>query len=167
MLSMILNLAALMAAAAAAAAAIFTLMQAQSAKATLQTQLYLAFSTRYSDPKVGESLALLVDYYKQYPDDFADRWWQAFLEKEEVALKLEQARRIISIYFVDIGRLYEIKQIDKRMCYFLIGHFGLDVYYNICQPMWLKMYPHEFTDYAALLKTVRPSYGKQKTFNPG
>lgn len=166
MLANILNIAALVAALAAAAAAIFTLMQARSAKATLQTQLFLAFGTRYSDPKMGEALTLLINYYKQHRDDFTDRWWQDFIQNKEEALKIEQARRLISTYFIDIARLYESKQINKRFCYLLLGHFGLDVYYNICRPMWLKLYAHEYTDYAAILKTVRPSYGKQKAFNP-
>jgi hypothetical protein len=165
MISIILNLAALVAAVAAAAAAIFTFMQARSAKSSLQAQVFLAFSDRYRDAKISEAITLLLDWYKQHPDDFAELWYRNFIKNEQEALKLEQARRMIGRFFSDIGRLYESGQISKKSAYSLLGHFGLDVYYNICYPMYKKLYGDNYPDYTMLLKNIRPRYSKNDKFH--
>jgi hypothetical protein len=166
MLSPVLNFAGLIAAIAAAAAALFTFMQARSARAALQTQLFLSFSSRYSDPEMGKALMLLINWYKANPETFADIWFEGFLRQEEGALRLEQARRMVSIFFVDVARLYESKQINRQIAYHLLAYSGLDVYYNVCHPMWKKLHAERYGDYAEVLKQLRPGFTISGSFDP-
>ncbi len=166
MLSPVLNFAGLIAAIAAAAAALFTFMQARSARAALQTQLFLSFSSRYSDPRMGEALMLLINWYKADPENFAEVWFEGFLRQDGEALRLEQARRMVSIFFVDVARLYESRQINRKIAYHLLAYSGLDVYYNVCHPMWKKLHAERYGDYAELLKRIRPAFTINGTFDP-
>jgi hypothetical protein len=145
------------AAIAAAAAAVFTYMQARNTRQTLAAQLMLTFSERYSAPEMSNALRLLLQWQKENPSDFAEKWYLSFQNKDQYAIQLDDARRIISIYFIDIYLLHKHGQIRRHMAFNLLERFGLDVY-NICHPMYKKLYPENYPDYAGLLKSVRPSY---------
>jgi hypothetical protein len=160
-LSVLTSVSTAIAAVAAAAAALFTYMYARSADATLQSQLFLAFSDRYSAPAMSEAIMRLMKWRDAHPDDFAQVWFEKYRAGDEEGLELEKARRALNRYFVDVARLYESRQVDRKLAYVLLGHFGLDVYYEICHPMWKKVYPSGYRDYADLLKSVRPRYGEQ------
>ncbi len=166
MLPAVLNFAGPMAAIAAAAAALFTFMQARASRAALQTQLFLSFSNRYSDPRMGEALMLLINWHKAGPENFADVWFEGFVRQDEEALRLEQARRMVSIFFADVARLYESRQINRRIAYHLLAYSGLDVYYNICHPMWKKLHAERYGDYAEVLKRIRPGFTISGSFDP-
>ena len=158
-LAMLSSLSTAIAALAAAVAALFTYMYTRSANATLRSQLFLAFSDRYSEPAMSDAIIKLMKWREEHPTDFADVWFAKYQAGDEEALQLERARRALNRYFVDIARLYESKQVDKKLAYVLLGHFGLDVYYEVCHPMWRKVYPSGYRDYTGLLKTIRPRYG--------
>jgi hypothetical protein len=158
-LSVLSSLSTAIAALAAAAAALFTYMYTRSADATLRSQLFLAFSDRYSEPAMSEAIIKLMKWRQAHPTDFAEVWFARYQAGDDEALELEKARRALNRYFVDIGRLYESKQVDEKLAYVLLGHFGLDVYYEVCHPMWKKVYPAGYRDYTSLLKTIRPHYG--------
>ena len=167
MFSDLMNFAALIAALAAAAAAIFTLMQARSARHSVETQLFIAFSDRYSDPKMSESLRHLINWYKLNPIGFAEKWHRSFIENDETAVKLDDARRIVSICFVDIALLYKNGQTNKRLANALAERFGLDVFYEICDTMYEQLYTNnQYTDYKFILKDIRRSYAVDGVFQP-
>jgi hypothetical protein len=158
-LTVVLNVSALLASVAAAAAAIFTFMQARSAQSTLRTQLFLSFSDRYSAPEMGVSIRKLLKWRQQHPSDFAEVWFDKYKRGERESVELEEARRTVNRFFVDIGRLYATGQIGRKFAYVLLEHYSLDVYYGICHPMWKKLYPQPYIDYVEILKKIRPSYG--------
>lgn len=157
-LPLVANAAAVVAALAASAAAIASYIQTWRAKRLLEVQLFLNFSERYNEPAIGDGIILLLNWRKAHPHDFAEVWFEMYQRSEKDALELERARRALSRYFTDIARLYRAGKITKTFAFTLLGHFGLDVYYEICYPMWNKFYGSTAPDFVPTLKSLRPNY---------
>jgi hypothetical protein len=49
--------------------------------------------------------------------------------------ELEDSCRVVGMYFMHIGQLYERKIISKIMVRRLIGFPGLNIFYEICVPI--------------------------------
>ena len=109
---------------------------------------------------------LLTNWYKADPAGFAGAWFEGFLRQDAEALRLEQARRMVSIFFVDVARLFESGQINRKIAYHLLAYSGLDVYYNVCHPMWKKLHADRYGDYAEVLKQLRPGFAISGRFDP-
>jgi hypothetical protein len=114
-LGVLSSLSTAIAASGSAAAALFTYMYARSANATLKSQLFLAFSDRYSEPAMSDAIIKLVNWRDEHPSDFANAWYEKYRAGDEEGLQLERERRALNRYFVDIARLYKRKQVDKKL----------------------------------------------------
>jgi hypothetical protein len=82
-LAMLSSLSTAIAALAAAAAALFTYMYTRSANATLRSQLFLAFSDRYSEPAMSDAIIKLMKWREDHPTDFADVWFAKYQAGDE------------------------------------------------------------------------------------
>lgn len=152
---------------AAAAAAIFTYMQVRGNQLTMKSQLFLAFSEKYSSPEINEAIITLIDWYKEHPNDFAEIWYTQYRARNERALEIEKSRRTLNRYFVDVARLYNAKMINKEFAKMLVSQFGLSVYLKICLPMWDKLYQNKFPSYAKIIDSIRGSYGDEDILEEG
>jgi hypothetical protein len=74
------------------------------------------------------------------------------------SLKLDEARRSVNRYFVNIAQLYEAGLIDHKLARMAINFYGLNVYYQIVVPLNNIKYG-AYDRYPSLLRKIRTQYG--------
>lgn len=156
----ILNYSALLtmgSAVAAACAALATWLQSHRARVAYEADMLLSMGNRYNTAEMAAALRILarsVDTGASVPS----RWHAAYLSGDEKAQEINNARRLVSSYFIDIARLSLSGVITRRMAYILISRRGLDLFYRVCEPLNDRHYPERNKAYVKRLRSIRPRY---------
>ena len=151
-------------AAGALAAAAAAFQQARSARYANEAQIFLAFSARYNDEAMANSLRLLVDWHRRNPDDFAEKYAHDLRVKNQAAIELNAARRTVSRYYTDLGRLFFGGLVTRRLARTVSANNGINVFFVICEPMNEAQHPQRDKTFAKALKKARRRYGKGEVF---
>ncbi len=112
------------------------------------------FNRRYKSPEMGRSINTLVAWFYRHPTDFVQLWLEGVKRKEPDAIALDESRRMASMYFVDVARLYGDGFISKKFARIISGHAGLNVYYEVIAPMNLAHRPGTTVKTMKLLKRL-------------
>jgi hypothetical protein len=144
----------------AAAAAIGVFMQARTATEAQAGQLFVDFSARYNDERMAGALKALAAWYLSTPDDRVPRWIDAKRAGEAQAIALNQHRRLVSRFYFDVARLYLMKLIGARYAKQLLENNGLNIFYDVCEPMNAANHPARVTRYSRALKRICSRYGR-------
>ena len=74
-------------------------------------------------------------------DDFAAKWYELLQKGDEQALLVDKARRKVKAYFHKAARLREYKLIQKKTLKGLAYWDGINIYYDIVDPLELALNP--------------------------
>jgi len=121
-------------------AVVASVWESRSAARAQRGSVFLALSERYAQPGVHQAINELLAWKEAYPDDFVERQRQRVEQRTDEGVALDHARRLISTYFYDVLKLYELRILDKQLATQLINNFGAKVYVHICLPLGEPMY---------------------------
>jgi len=144
----------------ATAAAVLSLIQITRMRLAHDAELFLNVAGRYNSPEMATALRELAAYQKQNPSNFAERWKADYEAGVQSAKDLNEHRRLVSRFFTDIGRLYELKIIGKGTAGALSAFNGIHVFYDVCEPMNHAHDPKRDKTYVEALKRARTKYGR-------
>ena len=156
--------ASLLTAVAAIVTAAATFAAIAAARRTYLANLFVSFSDRYNTGEMRTALSDLARWYKAHPKDFALLWKQHLDRADENAVRLDAARRVVTGYFAEIGRLYHSGLISRLFASELSARWGVNVFSVVCDPMNRVAFPAATPDYSRSLLSVRRSYGDGSIF---
>jgi len=125
----------------AAIAAIASWRSASAALSSIKTQVLSQFMKEYSEPQMCNDLRALRDWRNEYGADFADEYINRALKGEKRALEIDYARRHVKYYFSRALNLYKAKIIDKRTLKAIAVVDGINILYDIVEPLESKLNP--------------------------
>lgn len=111
---------------------------------------------------MADSLRRLVAWRKSRGSNFAKVWSDLYDAGDPEAKDLNRARRLVSRYFDDIGRLYDVGLISGKLARGLTATYGIQVFYEICEPMNNARNPTRLQVYSNHVRYLRHTYGKNR-----
>lgn len=142
---------------AALASALGTVLTLLRLRLSEQANFFLTMTARYNEPVMQEALSKLVQWYKENPRDFAERWASGMSSGAPEASTLDSYRRCVDRYFTDVSRLYQAGYIDKKLAALAINFAGLNVWYDVARPMGITYY--KFPDeHLEVLRRIQPKF---------
>ncbi len=148
-------------------AALAAFIQARKASETNAGQLFLSFSERYNSQEMADAFRMLVQWKTDMGKDFALAWEVERQKGDKRALDVNRARRLVSRYYYDVARLYDIGLIDKRLAHSLLGNNGLHVFYQVSEPMNDARHPDRERKYSKIIRFLRQEYGSNTVHGHG
>ncbi len=112
-----------------------SLSQAKGVEKSTEATIFLSFSDRYNSDAMRDALRFLVGLYSQHESKFPGSVLDAFRDDEQMATRINDARRLVSRFYFDIARLYRAKLISRALAKALLANNGLNVFYKICEPL--------------------------------
>lgn len=143
-------------------AAAGALRQVRRVKDGTAAQVFLDFSDRYNSEEMAQAMRDLVAWYREQGPEFAENWNRLYEAGDERAKELNKARRRVSRYFDDVGRLYAVGLLSKRLARSLLSNYGIQVFYDICEPMSDARMPARMRKFSNLVRWLMPSYGVKR-----
>jgi hypothetical protein len=137
-------------------------LQARVAGKASAAALFLSFSERYNSIEMATALRHLARWRLSCSDQFAIEWALSKSKQESGALQLNEYRRIVSRFYFDVARLYEVGLIGRKHAKALLANNGLNVFYQVCEPMNIATHPDRVSTHTVMLKDLLPSYGTGK-----
>jgi hypothetical protein len=132
--------------------------QMREATRANMASVFLAFSSRYNEPVIADSIRKLIDWRRGQNDGFADLWFSQFKKGDDEALALNAARRTMSRYFGDVVRAYQDGLLSRKLARSMTSNFGLLVYYDIAMPMNVAMFGADVLHIPNALRKIGPDY---------
>ena len=129
-------------------------------------RIFLSFSERYNSEEMASALRSLVKWRQTQGAEFAETWNGAYLAGDAPAADINKARRLVSRFYQDVARLYEVGLINRAFGRALLASNGLHVYYEICAPMNAVHDPERYARYDEQLKKIRRKYAAGKVRLP-
>jgi hypothetical protein len=153
---------------AAAVAALAARRQVTKLKHSNFAQIFLSFSSRYNSEEMASALRALVQWRRVHKEGFAKTWRDAYMAGDAAAAEINKARRLVSRFYQDVARLYEVGVIDRVFAAALLATNGLHVYYEICAPMNELHDPELYRGYDEILRKLRRKYagGRVRLLDP-
>jgi len=148
---------------AAALAAIASLLQVRSAAHGNEIDAYLRLMQDYGSPEMRGAISDLAAFWRDRRESF-ETAGEAFLAERErdpdAASKLRGQCRLLTSFFGNAARLHDTGFISRRLFRLLISRPGLNVYYDVCEPINLARNPTGHSKkYGAVLRRVVRQYG--------
>jgi hypothetical protein len=101
------------------------------------------FFVRYSDEKMRQALIKMGNFKKEHKnkhkEDFIDVWFAAYVNKEDWAMDLEEARHIIKYFYRDIATLYQSGCINYQTAEKICSAGGVFLFTECIIPMEEKV----------------------------
>jgi hypothetical protein len=153
---------AVLAAISAAISAILTFRSTRISARSAQTQLYMKFREKYEANQMRDDLRNLRAWQEKYGEDFAKAWGEKFKTRDHEAMIVDSARRRVKNFFVAICDLYEFGLIQKWFALRLLDFKGIDLLYNIVEPLEQTLNSDYNRAKFLTLKKLKPSSGHEQ-----
>jgi hypothetical protein len=140
-----------------------------SAKATQDTaeaSLVVLFLEKYFDPGMAEALRVLAAWKRDNDKDFANIWIEGMNSGSAEAWAAEDARRKVKGYFDEIARLRFIGVIRTETLREIAYVAGLNIYFDVIDPMELALYPSRSPRIIEFLMTQFGRYPETEKIKP-
>ena len=124
---------------------------------TKKAEFFLDLTDRYNTAQMGDAMYDLVDWMLNTPEAFAEQYKEKFKEADPVSIKMDEARRTVNRYFLNVAQLYEAGLIDHKFARMVTNFYGLNVYYQIVVPMNNAKYGAD-EHYPDILRKIRTQY---------
>jgi len=115
-------------------------LQIRATGRTVMHDLYFRLRERYTQPDVNDALVRLHFFKETHGVNFADIWYDRFKSKDVEATQINADRRLISSFFNDLVRAYEIRALSLPLAAALASVSGLDVFLIACMPLNQRYY---------------------------
>ncbi|ESQ76963.1 hypothetical protein AEYBE204_18990 [Asticcacaulis sp. YBE204] len=127
---------------------------------TTEADFYLQFTARYNTLRMHEALLVLYRLKMSKPDDFAHHFIQEFRQGTPEGLRLDQARRLVNRYFVNIAEMRRNRLINQKLARMLCNFQGLNIFYKIVVPMNQAKYGNqqEHSEIYQLLRRIKSRF---------
>ena len=119
----------------------------------------MEFSSRYNTPEVNEAIIELARWYNEKGTDFAPIFKAQFLGRDPNALAINQHRRVLNRYYVDIAKAYRIGVLDRRFAIMAADHPGARIWKQVVCPMTIALHGHEMAASLVTLSALMPKFG--------
>jgi hypothetical protein len=148
------------AAIAAAVAAIASLYQVRSAANSNEITAYLQLMQEYGSIETKHAVSRLAEFWRDRRTRFNDAGAALLAESDQALVETLKADcRRVTNFFGNAARLYKAKLISKRLLETLISRPGLNVYYDVCEPMNVARNPRGHSaEYGVILREVVSNY---------
>lgn len=123
---------------------------------TAEAALCTGFLEKYVSKEMLDALWLLSNLKRERGERFADQWIRARSNKEQWALDIDEARRHVSGYFINLAQLYEGGLITEKLlrtagCL----QSGIAIVFEVCEPLEQALNPEGYgKQYFEILKRM-------------
>jgi len=111
---------------------------------------------------MSDDLRNLRSWKELHGTDFAQKWKEKFIERDNDAIVVDAARRRVKNFFQAIGEIYEDGLISKSMAMRLLEFQGIDILYEIVEPLEEALNRDYNRSKFDLLRSLRRSSGREK-----
>lgn len=155
--------AAVLSAIAAAVSAIFSWRSSQRAADTAATALILKFRDQYATNEMFVDLRNLRAWHDKNGSRFAETWRQKLQQNDPDAQIVDRSRRRVASFFSNIAYLRNAGLVPKRAEKLLVDFAGLELFYNVVEPMEQELgSDYDKTPFQSLHDFRRPRAGLQQ-----
>lgn len=144
----------------AMAAAGFSFVSVGQSKRAQQSTVYLGMAARYDAQDMRDSCNELLAWRRLHGDAFSEVWSAQMVHRDDAAIRVNTARRIVARHFLNIAKLRKINAIDREAARLLADCYGLNVFYQIVVPLNRRI-ATDVDDFEALtrrLRNIRKTY---------
>jgi hypothetical protein len=128
-------IAAAIAAIATGAIAVLTMASVRKLHQTTTAQVLLDLTARYQAREMLDAMDALRDWEREHGADFAKKFEDAFVHRDERAVELNRHRRVVTHYFHNVIMLYRMGVIDDRAIRAIIFPFQVDFLLDVVEPI--------------------------------
>jgi hypothetical protein len=127
-----------------------------------QTQLYLKFRDQYSDKVMNDDLRNLRSWKELHGNKFSAKWKEKFIERDSDAIVVDAARRRVKNFFQAIAEIYQDGLISKSLAIRLLEFQGIDILYEIVEPLEEALNRDYNKSKFDLLKALKDGSGRDR-----
>jgi len=113
-----------------------------------------------------ESLRLLSAFYFADKSNFPKNWLSLKAQKSDEFERVDSARRLVWLFFMDIAMLRKAGLISARFAREISAHNAINIFYTVCVPINELLNPDRgrSREYLDILKSVRTKFGDGEIF---
>jgi hypothetical protein len=139
-------------------AAIAAWKSTQATKRAAEGAFLNRFLEQFSTAGFLRALRLLRNWKHEKGEDFARIWYESLKREDREALKIDLARRKVSLYFHRALLLTDSGYADENFLKAVLSLGGVDILYEIVEPMAYEMDPDDDAEkvFFERLRRVRP-----------
>ena len=142
-----------------ATATLGVFLQNRTAHKAAVANLINVFSERYNSNDMAHALRSLANWYRTTADSRVADWVRGKAACDPTAITLNNHRRLVSRFYFDAARLFELGLLNRRYAREVVSNNGLNVFYLVCEPMNVAVHPHRVARYSSTLRRLLKKYG--------
>lgn len=106
-----------------------------------EAQIYTELKYTYATDKMLASLKTLANWHNHYGEQFCNEYLIQLKGKKAEALNVDDARRYVKYYFLNLLDLHDLGLIRKKIFFDLCDVDGRNLLFNIVEPLEISLDP--------------------------
>ena len=147
-------------------AAVGAWLSAYATQRATEAQLLSTLMRAYASEDMLHALRVLRNWRSNQGDEFAEKWRKALENDSSEAQEVDRARRIVSSHFITALHLYKSGYVKKRFLETICDVDGINVLYDIAEPLEYAMNPGYNREGFKTLRTLCGRAGMEHLIRP-